>query len=129
VNGIFGAAVFDCYPTVPSVTCNLNALRAAATGSMDSVIISAELDGNSLNVSNQRVTSPDFSVTYPDGNVVGLHGGKAGRGVFGPNVADGYWVLLTPLSPGAHTLHFHAEITAGPFAGNVIDVSYSLTQL
>ena len=42
-----------------------------------------------------------------------------------PAVVDGYWMMLPPLSPGAHTLHFHAELPN--FGGFVLDVTYNLT--
>jgi hypothetical protein len=129
VNAIFGAGVGDCSPTNPRVPCNLADLRVAATASMDSVTLEADLDGTPLDVSNQRVQSPEFTVTYPNGNIVGVvRAGNVGRGTFMPNVGDGYWVMLTPLSPGSHTLHWRAEVTGGPFAGEVIEVTYHLTQ-
>ena len=41
-----------------------------------------------------RVTSPVFNVFLPQSNVVGIP-----AGTIGPVVSDGYWLLLTPLSP------------------------------
>lgn len=37
-------------------------------------------------------------------------------------VADGYWIMLRPLSPGPHTLHFR-----GAFTGFATEVTYHLT--
>jgi hypothetical protein len=50
-------------------------------------------------VGNYRVQSPVFSITYPVGAVFGLPSGTST-----PNLADGYWLLFAPLSPGAHTI-------------------------
>jgi hypothetical protein len=123
VNGFFGAGVFDCFPTVPSVTCNLTTLRVAAAASMDAVTLEAHIDGKLLpNLSGQRVQSPEFTITYPDDNVFGIQ-----SGTYVPNVADGYWLMLAPLSAGAHTIHFKGEITGGVFAGTVIEATYHLT--
>src|SRR5947208_12751330 len=38
-NTIWGAAVFDCDPTVPGVACNLGVLRGKAAASMDPVTL------------------------------------------------------------------------------------------
>jgi len=44
-----------------------------------------------------------------------------------PAVSDGFWIMLTPLRPGSHTIHFEAAITAGPLKGFTQDVTYMLT--
>ena len=44
-----------------------------------------------------------------------------------PTVSDGYWMMLAPLTPGSHTLHFHAELPN--FGGFTVDVTYNLTVL
>ena len=133
LNGFFGAGVFDCFPTIPKVACLLPTLRAAAAASMDSVTLQAELDGAPLvpagSLSDFRVRSPEFAITFPDGNVYGLkRAGNVQRGTYLPNVADGYWVMLLPLSPGPHTLHFKGTSTGGVFEGAVIEATYHLTQ-
>ncbi|MBM3225260.1 MAG: hypothetical protein FJZ47_15860 [Candidatus Tectomicrobia bacterium] len=123
VNGIFGAGVFDCEPTVPGTACNLAALRSAAAASMDAVTLEASVDGRPLrDLLEQRVQSPVMTFTYPPSNVFGVP-----PGTYAPNVADGYWLMLAPLRVGTHTLHFKAEITGGPFVGTVIEVTYHLT--
>jgi hypothetical protein len=123
--GIFGSGVFDCDPTVPvpGVLCNLAALRVAATASMDAVTLQARIDGKPLRkLNDQRVAAPEFTLTIPEGNVLGIN-----SGTYTPQVADGYWLMLRPLSHGAHTIHFKGEITGGVFAGTVVDVTYHLT--
>ena len=123
VNAAFGAAVFDCEPTQPGVPCNITALRAAAAASMDPVTIEASIDGVPVpQLRDFRVQSPVFSVTLPEGNVVAVP-----SGTYAPMVSDGYWLMLAPLSAGAHTIHFKNEITGGPFAGTATEVTYHLT--
>ena len=123
VNAAFGAAVFDCEPTQPGVPCNITVLRAAAAASMDPVTIAASIDGVPVrNVRDSRVQSPVFSVTLPEGNVVDVP-----SGTYAPMVSDGYWLMLAPLSAGAHTIHFKGIITDGVFEGFESEVTYHLT--
>jgi hypothetical protein len=123
LNAAFGASVGDCEPTVPGVPCNLTALRAAAEASMDSVTLEVSIDGAPLRkLSDYRVKSPVFSVTVPEENLVGIP-----RGMYTPMVSDGYWLMLAPLSTGAHTIHLRGVVTGGAFDGFVSDVTYNLT--
>jgi hypothetical protein len=58
-----------------------------------------------------------FSVTLPAGNVFGA---LIGAGTYGPAVADGFYLLLAPLRPGAHTITFGGTgFFGGPTAQNV----------
>src|SRR5262249_3225575 len=115
-SGTFGSSVFDCEPTAPGVPCDVPTLRAAAAASMDPVTIEeVTIDGVPVHdASDYRVQSPVFGVTLPDGNIVGIASGS-----YSPQVNDGYWLMLAPLSPGAHIIHFRAVITGGPFNGSV----------
>jgi hypothetical protein len=56
--------------------------------------------------------------TLPDGDIFGV-----GAGTYGPMVTDGYYLMLTPLEPGKHTIHF----TAGLEGSTPMDVTYHLT--
>jgi hypothetical protein len=118
-----GAGAFDCDPSVPGVPCDLNALRALAAAAEDNPSkLKASVDGSSLrHLIDHRVQSPVFLITYPKDAIFGLP-----SGISTPNLADGYWVLLSPLSPGKHTIHFEAVSNAasGSFA---VDVTYNLT--
>ncbi len=90
------------------------------------------IDGmNVQNLGKYRFKSPIFSFTgaVPNFSSVG------GCGYTSPNCyegfraqgwADGYWVMLNPLTPGHHTIHFHAEI---PAWGVVQDMTYHLNVL
>ncbi len=114
-----GAGVFDCEPTAPG-PCDLNTLRALAAAFVDNpTTLEASVDGVELqDLIDYRVQSPVFSLTFPDGAVFGLP-----SGTFTPNVADGYWLMLVPLSAGTHTIHFKGESNSGV----VVDVTYNLT--
>lgn len=71
-----------------------------------------------------RAQSPVFGFTVPsEDNYFGMPGVTSGM-----SVADGYWVMVEPLSPGKHTIHFEAAMTSPPapfsFSQNV---TYHLT--
>jgi hypothetical protein len=129
VNALFGAGAFDCTPTVPAVLCDLNALRQGAAALVDANAspdsIKVEVDGVRIqNLSDFRVQSPVTSLTYPPDNVVSFlfpDEDPVPGGTYTPNVSDGYWLLLAPLSPGKHTIRLK---TTGAF---VSEVTYHLT--
>ena len=63
-----------------------------------------------------RSQSPVFTATFPFDNIFGLD--PALLTGF-PIVSDGFWVMLPPLAPGEHLLHFRA--------GSAQNVTYHLT--
>lgn len=72
-----------------------------------------EIDGTPVqNLASYRFVSPQFRFRAPTPWIFGTTGG------IGTAVGDGYYLLLAPLSPGSHTLHF---------GGNGIDSTYHLT--
>ena len=118
LNAAFGAAVGDCEPTGvgPCVVSTLRAGAAAAVDNPDALEVT--IDGVPLgNLDDYRVQSPVFSVTGPAGGLIP-------PGTFSPMVSDGYWILLTPLSTGEHTIHFRGVPDGAAF---VVDVTYHLT--
>ena len=120
LNTVFGAGVGDCEPSNPGVPCDVNALRALAAAPLDNPItLEASIDGVELkDLINYRVQSPVFSLTFPAGAVFGLP-----SGTFTPQVSDGYWLMLAPLSAGTHTIHFKGVRTDG----FELEVTYNLT--
>jgi hypothetical protein len=125
VSVITGAAAFDCEPTVPGVPCNLATLRLTASDLSTPVALELTIDGKPLRrLRRQRVQTPVFIFTLPEDNLFGIP-----AGTYNPNVVDGYFVMLAPLEPGAHTIHSKAVFTGGLFEGVVIDVTTNLTVL
>jgi len=93
------------------------------------VDLSVEIDGSSVqNIEAYRVVSPQFSYVAPDPNILGVPGGGAGTAV-----ADGYYFMLAPLSPGSHTIRIrgglHFSVAEGdPFDFDLAsDVTFYLT--
>jgi hypothetical protein len=71
-----------------------------------------------------RFQSPLFDLTFPENNIAGLmpQTSKA--------VSDGFWVLLEPLSPGRHDIHFKGVLGSPAAIGSTnfaLDVKYVLT--
>jgi hypothetical protein len=118
----FGHGVGDC--TTPN-ECDPNVIRKAAAALIDNPrTLIARIDGKSVQLLKQfRVTSPVFNMFLPPGNV-GLPPGIP-SGAYGPVVSDGYFMLVRPLSPGAHTIYFKG-VDKGGF---VVEVRYDLTVL
>jgi hypothetical protein len=86
-----------------------------------------EIDGVPVkNLETYRFVSPQIAFTAPTPWAYGTVGGP------GTSVGDGYYLLLTPLSKGSHTLHFggtshFSEAEGDPFTGDFgIDTTYHI---
>jgi len=120
-NWIFGAGVFDCAPSVPGVPCDVTALRQSAAANTVTAegaggILEVTIDGKRVqNVKQYRTQSPTtFCLTYPDHSLLGLP-----AGVYCPQVTDGYWLMLEPLSAGEHTIKTYVLAPNTPAAGTL----------
>jgi hypothetical protein len=98
-------------------------LRAQAKAAIDAVAsMDAEIDGQPVhNLQNYRVTSPVFRYHLAAN---GIQGAGIPEQDVSPAVSDGYFLLLAPLSAGAHTIHFAASVPSFNFA---LDVTYHIT--
>ncbi len=68
-----------------------------------------------------RCSADPFSLTLPADNIF-----NAPAGVYEPTVADGYYLLLPPLTPGSHTITFGGTgLVAGETTSQ--DITYKLT--
>jgi hypothetical protein len=103
-------------PGVCGQTGNLTVseLRASAAEFINGAAnLLVEVDHKAI-TNLRRVQSPVFAVTLPEENVFDAPcPSNVPAGVFSPAVADGYYVLLSPLPVGRHTLHFQADNPAG----------------
>ena len=106
-NWIFGSGVFDCDPTVPGVSCDLPFLRAtAAANTLGAEAVEVWIDNAPVhNIRSYRAYSPvPFPITYPENSVIGV-----ASGTYYPQIADGYWLMLTPMTKGPHTIKVHVK--------------------
>jgi hypothetical protein len=89
--------------------------------------LSVTVDGKDIKKTLlRRVQSDPFVTALPADNIFGHDACATGvplpAGIYSPSVDDGFYVALSPLSPGPHTIHFHAD--SGKFTE---DVTYNLT--
>jgi hypothetical protein len=93
-------------------------LRACANSQMDAVTtLQASVDGVVLtDLQTFRAQSPLYQFTAIDGNPFGIPAGTT------DSVADGFWIMLHPLSPGIHTISFAGALnlpSGGSFSTSV----------
>lgn len=81
--------------------------------------VSAQIDGRDVeDIQRYLVESPRFDFSVPQDNILGVPAGS------GKSVSNGYYLLLAPLSPGQHNIHFSGSFPDFPFA---LDITYHLT--
>jgi hypothetical protein len=84
----------------------------------DAIEMYAEIDGVPLQeLETYRVFSEEaFDVWLPEDNVWDLvteHFGLGriiGEGTHSPNATDGFWLMVNPLSKGAHVISFNGSV-------------------
>jgi hypothetical protein len=82
------------------------------------------LDGSPVaNIGAYRFVSPQYEFDAPTPWLFGDVGGQ------GTSVVDGYYVMLTPLSVGQHTVHFGAtfHFAAGELGPDPVDLPIDMT--
>jgi hypothetical protein len=93
-------------------------LRACAQNFLP-VDLQVTIDGVAVqNLSEYLVWSPLFDITVPEDNIFGMPGGT------GLSVSYGTWLMLTPFTPGQHTIHVQG---AYPDVGFFYDATYHIT--
>ena len=69
--------------------------------------LTCQIDGVEVkDIAAYRCMTPDgaeYMINFPENNVWGLP-----AGVYGPSIDDGIYLMVTPLPPGEHTIHFTA---------------------
>jgi hypothetical protein len=115
---------FAEYPTFKTESELRNCAKPLADVITDMVV---NVDGVGFkNLEQYRIQSPLFNFSFPENNVYGVTSGPSEA------VSDGYFILLSPLSPGLHVLHFSAAVigltTANiPTTNFATDTTYHLT--
>ncbi len=113
--------------TIPFTVDQLHAMAVIPPANLH-----ASIDGNPLtNLESYRAISPVFSYTLPPspdnlidaGFQVSLPGDCWPSLTVTPAVADGFYIMLTPLTAGSHSINFGGS---GP-GGFTLDVTYNLT--
>ncbi len=103
----------------------LNSCAAAIIDAVGIETLKVSIDENKVkDLTPFRMQSPLFNFSMPaDDNFLNVTGGVTS----GSSVSDGYWIIVKPLSPGPHVIHFEGAVTSGPFNGYSQNVTYELT--
>jgi len=124
---VFGALTSECsyaeFPLLKSESdlrsCAINQDQGQGGGKPQ-----VSLDGvNFVALDTYKVQSPLFNFTFPKDNVFGAPAGQTQA------VSDGWYIVLAPLHPGSHTLHFGGAVIGNPSTGTqsfALDVTYHL---
>lgn len=114
--------------SAPSYGANPQDMRTCAAAAEDGVDVNTlKLTVDRKDISDKlrkmRVQSPyyDFNMPATD-NVLGLDGVSSGS-----SVSDSYSVMLKPLSPGKHVIHFEGYCSSGPSCPNSFAFTEYLT--
>jgi hypothetical protein len=109
---IRGGGVFFLVPhPVQTAQAFVSNVIGTATG------LSCEVDGNPLIITTANLEqSTPFSLQLPADNILGVP-----AGAYFPAIDSGYYVLLSPLSVGQHTIHFAGTMTYFPLSLDVTD--------
>jgi hypothetical protein len=84
--------------------------------------LSVRVDGKDVKKNLlRRVQSEPFDTVLPADNRFGCP-----AEVYSPGVDEGYYVALPALTPGTHTIHFHAESDSTAFGHSSQDIAYTL---
>ena len=101
----------------------------ACTDSFMNFVTSVAADIDSVQVADiQRYRAPSPLFIYgplPPNNVVQFFGFNAPAGSTSLSIADGFYLMLKPLSVGPHTIHYTG--TFGPPINFTLDITYNLT--
>ncbi len=100
---------------VPTILAGWRAeMRVWLDGKTD---VGCEIDGQPVqNLTAYREESPPFPMVFPEDNLFGMP--ELATVTDALAVDTGYYLMLTPMPPGKHTIHFHAD---------AMDVTYHLT--
>ena len=97
---------------------NEEELRTCAEGFILSDL-EASIDGVAVqNLDQYAHTSPLFEFTVPEDNILDVEAGLTAQ-----SISYGAHLMLAPLTPGEHTIHFHASHPDG----FTVDTNYNIT--
>jgi hypothetical protein len=95
-----------------------------SVSSMSATIDGRSVRGLSVSGSPYRVQAGPFPYTLPEGNILGIPPETTPP----PGaVGDGVYLMLAPLSVGAHVIHWTAEAAPPEFVRFNQDITYHLT--
>jgi hypothetical protein len=110
---------YFAFPTDPPSQRTEAYVRSQVTAVATTSAPFATIDGVAVpNIPDYLEKSTLFRVVLPADNLFGLDAGF----VLEPCADEGYYLVLSPLTPGHHTIHF-----GGAYNSTSVDVTYDLT--
>lgn len=109
----------------PTFDGSIVGVSRCAESFINRVTPSAEIDQVPIQIGKKfRILSSAFTFTLPADNVLqaAIPAHSYPAGTYFPSVAVGYFLLVAPLSPGPHLIHFHVARPNGSF----LDTTYHL---
>ena len=128
-----GKALFFPLIDVESATAEGNGTNGAQLSAASQFFVdhanslSCVIDGQpAQNLDQYRTQSPLFTWgPLPANNTFG-DPANFPAGLTSQSVADGYWLMLNPLVPGSHTIHFTGGLTLSTAKGDPFDFDFRL---
>jgi hypothetical protein len=109
----------------PPETRTEDFIRSQVTCVEDAVFSLVEVDGVAVTNPKQYLEkSVIFEVFLPEDNVFGATEADIPELTLSPGVDEGFYLFVFPLTPGNHTIRWHASSAA---CGQVQDITYHLT--
>jgi hypothetical protein len=111
--------------TEPTEPTDVAGIRPILLGFIENASFACEIDGRSVaNLEDYYTESPLFQETLFADNLFGLE-----PGLYGPAMTIGYYLMVKPLNPGTHTIHFSGLVPNGPGVEDdfSLDVTYNIT--
>ena len=124
INTVYGAFLND-----PPETRTKKFVRAGGSCT-EPAQISVWIDGHKVSMPTQFFTGASgsqshfFNVQLPPGNLWGFDETTVPELVFSPSAEQGYYLFVSPLRPGRHTIQWNAT---GCTEGGSQDIEYNLT--
>jgi hypothetical protein len=127
VNAVTGAYLND--PPEQRTEAYLRALLGVVANAQD---LRASVDGDRVRaVERWYEESKLFRVVLPADNILGVEEGtgpgQAPGRVIDPTVDAGYYLMVKPLDPGRHVLHFSGRFPYPDGSSFTLDMTYLLT--
>ncbi len=113
VTGIFGNSATGDGDTMEELLAYVNGFMSTYTE------VAATIDGTPVQMLDAyKVTTGLFSITVPEDNLFTIWGFDVPAGTSYPNLGGAYCLMLNPLPPGDHTVHFTCSSTTGFWEDN-----------
>ena len=100
-------------------------VASLVTSFVDVDSLKVTVDGKKIqgakNLIDFRAQSPNFTFTLPENNVISDNSGRF------DGTADGYWMMLKPLSLGEHEVRFAGNVVVEGEVVFGLDITYMLT--